>query len=226
MAGFKTQSELIWGSAENGRFWEAALYCPRPSATTGIGPVGEVVTCRRYLRHGSRSASARNLGGIGSAASRANNVTARAVLLVLHHRIWQFPLWRNTNPLPSPPAMPVTHTARHRLLRGQPTPGKHRHHNRRGAKMCVSTVYVLPIAPHPSRYRRGAVRARSDHGAGRLRLVAVRPAHSYWAGAGWCLGPLPAVFLQMSRRPAYSKTSRQPARWRRRALPQTSPRPG
>ena len=25
MAGFKTKSELIWGSPENDRFWEAAL---------------------------------------------------------------------------------------------------------------------------------------------------------------------------------------------------------
>ena len=145
------------------------------------------------------------------------------------------PCEMNTNALPSPPAMPVKHTPsspapatcswRSPSLR----PPIHGAGNRQPpfrAKVCVSTALRHPDCPAESPDRPAAVRARSDCGAGRRRLVAVRPAHSYWAGAGWCLGPLRAVFLQMSRRPAYSKTSRQPAPWRRRALPQTSHRPG
>ena len=146
----------------------------------------------------------------GSAASPASRLVRRAPGSSPSHQA--IPSCEiSANALPSPPAGPAKHTAGHHLMRGQPTPGEHRYRDRRsqppfGAKMCVSNALRHPDRPAGSPDRPGAGRARSDHGAGRRRLVAVRPAHSYWAGAGWCLGPLPAVFLQMSRRPAYSKT--------------------
>ena len=126
----------------------------RRQPTTGIGPMGEAVTSPTLLRHDHdphRLETSAAPARIGSFASKRHGWSL--VLLALHHRIRPFPHCEmDINALPSPPAMLVKHTARHRLLRRQPTPGEHRYCDRRsqppfGAKMCVSTVYVIPIAP-------------------------------------------------------------------------------
>ena len=202
--------------------------------TTGIGPMGEVVTClhcRHYLRHDHdlhRLETSAAPARIGSFAS----VTAGPSCS------WLFTIASGHSLLRDQRQRLAVATCRSSEAHGRSSPHARATYSWRTplSRPSISTAVWHedvreqclrhPDRPAGSPDRPGAGRARSDDGAGRRRLVAVRPAHSDWAGAGWCLGPLPAVFLQMSRPPACSKTSRQPARWRRRALPQTSPRPG
>ena len=116
-----------------GRSWEAglcsAIHVRQP--TRGIGPVGEVVTCRHCcgmttIRIGSKPRRRRP----GSAASPASRLVRRSPGSSPSHQA--IPSCEiSANALPSPPAGPMKHTARHRLLRGQPTPGDHRYRDRR-----------------------------------------------------------------------------------------------
>jgi hypothetical protein len=156
-------------SAENGRFWEAAtcsaIHVNPP--TTGIGP-RMVIRHHRDLNRLETSAAPNGVG------SRSRLVPHAPGSSPPHQAVRSCDISADT--LPSLPAMPVKHTARHRLMRGPPTPGDHRHRDRRseppsGAR-CVSVSLRHPDRPHRSADRRGAVRARSDHGAGRQRLVA------------------------------------------------------